>query len=195
LIPYGVTEQGRVVLPEEALKKNTYYCPECGQELVLQSGENTVYFAHKSRGECGIHRSVQMRALLRIEMDLRRWLYQKGNPPKIQITCEQCGFRGPKKLSNEVTYFKRDYPVDQNQRADFALFNGLEMLLTAIKVVDQPDGFLVSDKVPWLEISAQKLVTDPSRWTPNSPKWRNLPIARCDCPPFEQLKLEFKFPD
>lgn len=196
LIPYGLTKQGKVVFPEKAQKLDTYYCPECGQELVLRSGKKAIYFAHKSRGKCRIQRSRQMRALLLLQLVLRHWLYHKAPPPDLLICCNRCGSFRFKPISNEISAFKRGYRISQKQKADIALLDNEGKLLTAINIKDDSQkNSYVSRGIPWLELSVQELLTDPFRWTPLKPSQEYLPIARCNCPQYEQPELELEFPE
>ncbi len=50
---YGLDCKNNKVCIDDAVKTNKYYCPECGEELILKKGAIKVHhFAHKSTENC-----------------------------------------------------------------------------------------------------------------------------------------------
>lgn len=50
---FALTEDGKRIHIHNTHVKDTYYCPDCGEELIVRKGEkNRPHFAHKRRSNC-----------------------------------------------------------------------------------------------------------------------------------------------
>ncbi|HHW57746.1 MAG TPA: hypothetical protein GXX15_08805 [Clostridia bacterium] len=92
LIPYAIDNKRRLYSAKNAEKGKQYYCPSCGEEVILRKGEIRIaHFAHKSNANCSEETVIHKTAKLLIQQTIQSWKKGDKKAPIIRVNCPICG--------------------------------------------------------------------------------------------------------
>lgn len=79
------TKAGRLVLAENASGKNGYFCPGCGEPVILRKGQHKIaHFAHRPGSKCQLGEGETAEHLLG-KRQLFQWYQQQGRHVELEV--------------------------------------------------------------------------------------------------------------
>lgn len=183
LVPYGLNPDAILVSAAEAMRETQYRCPECHSPLVLRAGESVVrHFAHKAHTSCtgeSVAHLTAKRLLVQIICDYTR--STSHNPISLSCTCACCQQATSIILPpNSFTAASEEQRIGEFV-CDVVAYRDLEPVL-AIEVLAThavEERKATSLQIPWLELSAEKVLENPCSWHPVSAQLKPVVCSEC----------------
>lgn len=169
MIPYALNTDHSVVSPSEARKGDPYFCPKCQAPVIVKQGDIRVHhFAHKSDTNCqGPESTLHSACIKAIANNLYHLseALEQDDWLKIVDICSKCQRDFNPRYPNPDTYndVRLEYKLlDSEYRADIALLEdgklkGIIEVRHTHAVDDKKWAFLNENKIPCIEISAEKM--------------------------------------
>lgn len=161
LIPYGLSSDGKMILPEEAHLGQLYRCPECKIKLTLRTSKlKKPYFSHLSKGKCRLNQSPVALAKHVLHMTLREWLKGKGESIEIQTFCDI----RQDLPRNEIYEVKVNHRLQFNNKthlADLSLLDQYGHPILNIKLHEKSRTRYIKNP-KWMELSAEEILDNPN---------------------------------
>jgi len=121
-VPLAHDKDGLIVSPTDAQKSNSYYCPNCGDSLILRKGEKKVtHFAHKVTDKCSYETIIHKLAKQRIAEVINSYIETKNEPPVIKRLCHVCNWLTRQKLPDRITSVSTEKKLKSGFVADVAM--------------------------------------------------------------------------
>ena len=183
LVPYGVDPYGVLISATEASREVNYCCPGCSSPLVLRAGDSVIrHFAHKSTAACSgetVMHKIAKRLLVQVISE-----YSSSSAAKqisLKSICSCCA------EAVEIALPRHSFTAASEEHrigefvCDVVAFRGSEPVL-AIEVLvthSVDDNKAIKLPLPWLELSAERVLESPYFWNPVSEKLRPITCAKC----------------
>lgn len=177
-VPYGQHATGRLVAAGDAVPGVGYLCPNCAEPLVLRAGEKRVrHFAHQ-HAECAPE-SLLHKTAKKLAAQVLNDVAAGRGALTILGKCRHCrgevDFEIPRTALDAVSI---EHPVDRFVCDVVALREAAPALAVEIVVTHRNEAEKAEAlAVPWLEVRAEDVIGDPTRWSPIASK---LKPATCD---------------
>ncbi|MEQ6359502.1 competence protein CoiA family protein [Thermoanaerobacter thermohydrosulfuricus] len=182
LIPYAVDKEGKLHNAKEAEKGKQYYCPSCGEKVILRKGKiRTAHFAHKANANCSEETVIHRTAKLLIQQTVQSW--KKGNKkaPVIIAECPICYNPSEVRIVEQMGIENAvlEYRVHEGYIADVALVaNNKVKMIVEIKVTHAVEKKKEEKiNVPFVELDGYDVINNPFTWKPSKHK---LPFFICN---------------
>lgn len=182
-VPYGINSEGERVWAKAALRAETYYCPDCGGELVLRRGKvMRPHFAHRAIPEdCDfIHESeAHFAAKHRVKE-----LVEAGKQIAFVRKCSTCETEIAQRVPKDVVKAEVEHTLGTGHRADVGLFDTKGRLRAVIEVFathrvdDEKSEALNEAGISWSEIEAKEIL-ESSSWSLMSDYFAEAECRRC----------------
>lgn len=177
-VPWGLSDDGRLVKPAEATPGQTFKCPACTTALVLKQGpKKQTHFAH-------YHKSCSQESILHITA--KRLVQQAVQEWKMGITsivlhrqCAVCSVHVQQALPDKVETAALEIKLSSGHVADVALLAGNEVVAAIeIRVTHAVDNIKRERLlVPFVELDGESVLEAPYEWHPLVDKFK---LVRCD---------------
>jgi Competence protein CoiA-like family len=182
-VPLAFDENARLVRPEVASKKSTYFCPSCGDLLILKKGEiKQAHFSHKASGACLQETINHKLAKALIVQVINDWKAGKGEAPTVKRQCPECGTYKIQKIPQRVTGAIAERKLDSGYIADVAL---LENQGTVAAVVEVKVRHAVDERkktnigIPFIEVLGEEIIEQPLEWNPITDRFDRFKCKTC----------------
>lgn len=153
--------EGRLVPPEEALKRTTYFCPSCGCTVDLHAGERKRRHYHHRASTCSQESVLHVSAKRLIVQAIEAW-HSGGRSPVFVRRCATAGCETatrqpiPKKVVRAI----EELHLPTGHVADVGLLGPADLPIAAIEVlvsheVDSRKAFEIG--LPWVEVDAERV--------------------------------------
>jgi len=120
-VPLAHDENGSIVSPDAASKGNAYYCPNCGDTLILRKGEIKIaHFAHKVTDKCSYETIIHKLAKQKIAETVNAYIETKKDSPVIKRLCSVCDWVTPQTLPDRITSVSVEKKLKSGFIADIA---------------------------------------------------------------------------
>lgn len=180
-IPFGVGEDGRIIPAEFAREGQQYYCPGCDERLILKEGEiRTKHFSHSPGSACSLETILHKAAKRMVFYAIRE---NASGHASISILncCHECGSEYDVMLkpntftSAAVEESVGPYICDVvGHRGDDSSL-AVEILVTHAVEPEKACGL----SIPWVELSAESVISDPYRWKPTQSRLKSNYCPEC----------------
>lgn len=164
-IQFALDLAGKISRPETAPKGNRYFCPGCGEEVILRRGEVKVaHFAHKAETNCTqesiLHKTAKKQIIEAIS--------DNRNSVRIQRHCAICGSEHYQPIPTDIVSAVPERRLDSGFIADVSLIDQSK-IRAAIEVhvthfVDERKEAEIG--VPFIEVEGSDIVEDPLNLKP-----------------------------
>ena len=164
--PFGLDRDGQLTNANIASREGDYFCPACGQELILRRGKiMSPHFAHKSKSECSGETIKHQVANRRISDAIASWKRGETEAPKIGVACQHdwCNETKWMPMPEKVSEAFLELTIGE-YRVDVAMMNG-ETPISAIevKVSHSVDKTKRNElPIPFIEVEADAIIDDPT---------------------------------
>lgn len=175
-VPWGVDAHGALCSPEDADRREEWWCPNCKRPLILRRGEiRRAHFAHCPHApwvECSEESLLHKTAKALICQTLNAAIHGRGAPPVVVRACLRCRVEDVTPMpATRFEAAREEVAVASGHVVDVALMEG-GAVAAAIEVfathaVD-PDKQAALGKIdlPWCEVEAEAIVEEPHVWRP-----------------------------
>jgi hypothetical protein len=182
-IPLALDESTRVVSPEAASKDCKYFCPSCGDLLVLRKGEiKQAHFSHKATDTCSQETVIHKLAKSLIVQAIRDWKEKKGDAPTIERKCLECGTYTVQKIPERVDGAVEERKLDSGYIADVAILSNQSVVaVIEVKVhhaVDEDKKTNIG--VPFIEVLGEDVIKQPFKWNPITDRFNKFKCKKCE---------------
>ena len=183
LVPCGINPAGLLVSAADADRTTEYRCPECQSVLVLRAGEVVVHhFAHKADTAC-TGETISHETAKRLLAQVIREQTAIESPQTISLacTCDRCASAFLVQLPRDrftraaVEHRVGDFVCDVAGLKNDEVVLALEVLATHAV----PEAKAHALYVPWIEVTAESVLTDPYRWTPTNSRLKPVVCPSC----------------
>ncbi len=165
-VPGGRALDGSIVPPEDSVRGQDYGCPSCGSQLVVRGGSETRvrrHFAHPRSTACSAESVKHLMGKEIARLAIERAM--GGHALTLEIRCNSCSspFGVPFPTCDAVAL---EYTESSGRIVDvMALEGSLPAVAVEVLVTHAVDEAKAGElRAPWLEVSADDLLTDPMRW-------------------------------
>ncbi|SHF89037.1 Competence protein CoiA-like family protein [Caldanaerobius fijiensis DSM 17918] len=169
LIPYAIDKEYKLYKAEEAKKDKYYFCPSCGEQVILRKGTiRTAHFAHKPDSTCSKETVIHKTAKLLIQEVIQSCEKDKTNFPIILRECKICRNLVKRRLPNQIEKAILEYKLPEGHIVDVALIaNNKVVAAVKIKVFHSVNKEKEDNlKIPFIEVDGYDIVENPSVWKP-----------------------------
>jgi len=181
-IPFALDADHEITWPKDAVKGTLYFCPSCGDRVILRAGTIKVWhFAHKPNQTCSQETITHKSAKLLIQKAIRAWKAGKQQSPQISRRCRICRTPSLQSFPDKVTEALLEQPLTDGSVADVALMTGdkvvaiVEVLVTHAVGNEKKAGL----PVPFIEVDGYKIIESPNILVPISDGFRPLICHGC----------------
>lgn len=182
-IPLALDEHARIVSPEAASKDFKYFCPSCGDLLVLKKGEiKQAHFSHKASDACSQETVIHKLAKSLIVQVIRDWKEKRGDAPTIERKCPECGSYTVQKIPERVEGAIEERKLDSGYIADVAiLFNQDVIAVVEVKVCHAVDEIKKTNiGIPFIEVLGEDVINQPLKWKPITDQFNKFKCRKCE---------------
>ena len=182
-LPFAIDDTQSLIGPETADKGRSYYCPACGDLVILRKGEvKAPHFAHKvseSSEACSQQAIIYKTAKLLIQRAVSDWKSGKVPSPLVKRQCKICESVTEQPLPDKVDSARIEHKLAENVIADIALMVG-DQAAAAIKIRVAGTVYEVKAlSIPFIEIDGNEVLAHPTYWTPIVDKFKPLACQTC----------------
>jgi len=181
-IPLAFDENARVVRPEVASKGSKYFCPSCGDLLVLRKGEiKQAHFSHRATDTCSQETVIHKLAKSLIVQVIRDWKEGKGEAPTVNRKCPECGTYTVQQIPQKVEGAVEERRLESGYVADVAILEK-QNVVAAVEVkvhhaVDEEKKENIG--IPFIEVLGEDVIERPLRWEPITDRFNRFKCANC----------------
>lgn len=171
-VPFAIDSELKLYSPATAEKSKNYFCPSCGESVILKQGEiRTTHFAHKISDTCNQETITHKTAKLLIQKVIQDWKSGKSNPPTLARACQICHSTINQPLPEKVDKAILEYKLSDGFIIDVALMVGdIAQAAVEIKVTHAVDDIKAGRlSIPFIELDGYEVVTNPTIWKPFVP--------------------------
>lgn len=181
--PFALDSSQQLLSPEVAEKGQEYFCPACGDPVILKKGDvKVVHFAHKLSDACSQETIIHKTAKLLVLSAVTEWKSGKRVPPLVKRQCRACNATINQPLPDKVQSATMEYRLSDGFVADVALMAN-EQALAAVEIrvthaVDEVKAATLS--VPFIELDGNEVLADPNVWKPVVDSFKPFPCQNCE---------------
>lgn len=169
-IPIAKSENGSYIFPKEGVKNTRYYCPNCGELVILKAGNiKKPHFAHKHTGQCSYETVIHKVAKRILVQNINDFANNNGGSPEIVRVCKACSKNKivqylPETITSasEEIRLSNGYVVDVSLEKDSIPVAAIEVLVTH-KVSEIKAKTL---GIPFIEVDGESVIQDPMALKP-----------------------------
>lgn len=180
-IPYGLDDKDKLVAANQALKGESYRCPQCKTSLVFRSGEyRAAHFAHAPESHCSLESILHITAkgLILEAMSANA----SGNAVIcLENHCECCGVVFATDLpSGTFTDAKLEVRIG-DFICDVVGYRSTNVAL-AVEIFNthSVDANKATNlEAYWVELKAEDVLRDPFKWVPTQARLKNTYCTDC----------------
>jgi hypothetical protein len=178
-VPWAVDSTGRLVTPAEVTSRTGLRCPDpaCGSRLSLHAGAVVVHhFAHLDQERCSFESVQHWAAKHLLATVVRAAVSDSGKRPLIHRRCPTCWKTFQHPLPQSVRGVQVEAALD-GLRPDVLLVDGAGQPLCAVEVLHTHAVSWEKAqrlRVPWIELAADEVLSDPLLWRPRTEGLRPL---------------------
>ncbi len=182
-IPLALDESDLVIAPEDASKDKKYFCPSCGDLLILRKGEiKKPHFSHKASDACSQETVIHKLAKFLIIQKIKEWKKGNGSVPVVKRKCPDCEKLIKQELPDKVDSAVAERKLESGYIADVAI-TANEKITAVIEVkvhhaVDETKKNNIG--VPFVELLGEEVIENPLEWNPITDKFRNFRCKECE---------------
>jgi hypothetical protein len=168
-VPFALDRHGRLVSPENAIRRATYACPECRSTVDLHAGDKKRRHFHHRPGEraCGPESASHTIAKRLVVQAIADW--KDGGPaPMFQRTCAAsgCDRTSMQPMPRKVQRAQEERALRSGRVVDVALIGPADLCIAAIEIlctheVDEDKARALD--VPWMEATAEQICATAGR--------------------------------
>jgi len=129
---YALSSDDELCFAGDSEKGKDYYCPSCGESVILRKGKIKIHhFAHRSglEGICSYESIIHKTAKILIKKVVSDWIEKKSESPSIVRKCQgscECSENITQKLPERVDGVELEYKLENGKIADVVLFQPSE---------------------------------------------------------------------
>jgi predicted RNA-binding Zn-ribbon protein involved in translation (DUF1610 family) len=182
-VPLAFNSSQEIVKPTDASKDETYYCPGCGDVLILRKGTKKIpHFAHMASDNCSNETIIHSLAKKSIAEVVDRFISSTSPSPKVKRRCSVCGDLHEQNLPQTVTAVSIERILKTGFVADVALSSNDEVLAAIeVRVTHEvPEDKAKSIGLPFIEVSGEDILKDPMNWYPLKDHFKPFSCTTCD---------------
>lgn len=168
-IPLALNDDGIAVDPINAKKEGRYYCPGCGDQLILKKGQKKkTHFSHKATDNCSYETVIHKLAKRLITQAIDVFVNKNGASPVIERKCPICNTIREQTLPIRILEAIEEKRLDSGFIGDVVIFSDD----SAIAVIEVKVSHAVPDKkaekigIPFIEVDGEAIVENPRQWKP-----------------------------
>jgi predicted RNA-binding Zn-ribbon protein involved in translation (DUF1610 family) len=182
-IPLAFDENARVVRPEVARKDSKYFCPSCGDLLILRKGEiKQAHFSHKASDTCSQETVIHKLAKSLIVQVIKDWKEGKGEAPIVKRKCLECGTYTIQRIPQRVDVAVEERKLDSGYIADVVILEN-QNIVAAVEVkvhhaVDEEKKTNIG--IPFIEVIGEDIIEQPLKWNPITDRFNKLKCKKCE---------------
>lgn len=184
LVPYGLDYGGSPIHASQAARGEVYTCPQCNEVLTLRAGgKNVHHFAHSADTACDGESLLHTTAKLLIAKVIRDQIDAPAIAPSIYLGCQCDCCKAPMERELKPGTFSA---VDVEEasgdfRVDVMGYRGSNAALAIEVVVTNSVGAKKAREltVPWIELDAQRVISDPLKWQPTNARLKPMLCTTC----------------
>lgn len=180
-VPFGINGEGLAVPVAKAKKGEIYTCPSCSEKLVFRAGKiNAHHFSHPANTECD-----QETVLHKTAKRLIRQVIEGNADGKNSITldnsCPRCGEERPVTLPPTTFSGAKEEVGVSGYVCDVVGYRGSDIALGIEILVTHEVGEAKAEdlSIYWIELTAQKVLSDPRHWCPTQSKLKQTLCQEC----------------
>ncbi|MHB9131913.1 MAG: competence protein CoiA family protein [Armatimonadota bacterium] len=181
-VPLALDENRMLSRPEDAVKGQVYYCPSCGDAVILRKGEIKVaHFAHKVSNTCSQETILHQIAKLLIQQAVQEWKSGKANAPILRRGCRVCYKGIDMPLPDRIDTALLEYRLPDGSVADVALLEGNEVVAAVEIRVTHAVEEEKAKRLPvhFVELDGESVIANPQVWMPVSHNLTTLTCTMC----------------
>jgi len=184
---YALDQDGEICSASSSEKGKEYFCPACGESVILRKGKIKIHhFAHRSNieGICNHETVIHKISKLLIKKVVKDWIDKKGESPSIVRKCQgslECYEKIIQKLPEKVDGVKLECRLENGKIADVVLLSGSEVV-SAIEIRvshEVEERNITNYVVPFIELDGKELIENPMVWKPLVDKYKK--VVCCEC--------------
>jgi len=168
-IPFAYDETGELVRPADGLDNKQYYCPACGEALILRRGKiKRPHFAHYGNSPCARESILHSAAKAELQRRIQDWLDNKGDRPYFKRDCILCLSKKVRQgIPETISGVDTERRLPSGHQPDVVLLRDeadLPTIVAGIEVVvtHEVDEQKAKElEVPWLEVEAKDILSNP----------------------------------
>lgn len=182
-IPLALDESNLVVAPDNARKDEKYFCPSCGDLLVLRKGEiKKPHFAHKATDTCSEETVIHKLAKFLIIQKVDEWKKGNSSSPVINRKCPACKSIIKQELPDKVDTAIAERKLESGYIADVVIITN-DKIAAAIEVkvhhaIDEKKKNNIG--IPFIEVLGEEVVKNPLEWKPITDKFKPFRCKECE---------------
>jgi hypothetical protein len=182
-VPFALDSTQVLFNPQLAEKGREYFCPACGDTVILKKGEIKVpHFAHKVSDSCSQETIIHITAKQLVQRAITDWKLGKASSPLVKRQCKVCQTIIEQPLPDKVETASIEHRLSDNFVADVALMVG-KQAAAAIEIrvthaVDEVKSASLS--IPFIELDGNEVLSSPSLWKPIVDNFRPFPCQTCE---------------
>lgn len=165
LIPIAKDSDGNFVKPADANKTASYFCPECGECVILRRGtKKRSHFAHKT-SQCSQESVVHKAAKEMIQMVVLAWKAGLRPAPVFVCKCYRCHNKIESPIPDKVDAVALEVTLADGHRVDVGLLEkGITIAAIEVKVTHAVDVIKAGQiSVPFIEVDGNEIIERPDR--------------------------------
>lgn len=181
-IPRALNDENRLVAPEEAIKGNAYYCPECRNALTFRKcTKKRSHFAHRAKSKCSRESVTHMIGKLLVMRAFDDWWAGKAPEPLILHDCKQCRTGQRKYFARDINSHSYEHTLSTGYRADVALLHDENVKLAVeVYVHNRVSGKKTTDiGIGYVELEADDIMESNCKWRPINQAWKEMVCETC----------------
>lgn len=181
-IPYALGEDQSIVKVKQATKGGKYFCPACGDRVILKKGEIKIaHFAHLASNSCSKESIIHKTAKKLIRQVVTNWKTGKTASPEIERLCKICESVHIQSLPNWVDSAYPEFRISDRFVVDIALVAGSQAVAAIeIRVKHAVDDIKRNAlTIPFIELDGNEVLIQPAHWKPLTDKFRPFRCQTC----------------
>lgn len=182
-IPLALDESSRIVDPDAANKDTAYYCPSCGDSLVLRKGQvKKPHFSHKVSDSCSQETVIHKLAKFLIIQNIKDWKVGQGDVPLMKRKCPDCGEEHVQEFPDKVDSAVDEVRLESGYVADVGIYSNQKIVAAIeIKVYHQvSDVKKTNIGIPFIELLGEQVIENPAEWNPVIDMFKPFKCSKCD---------------
>lgn len=181
-VPFALNNKNELVSVQDALRNEGYFCPSCGDNVILKKGEIKVaHFCHKIGNICNQETIVHKTAKFLIQTTVLDWILNKKSSPIMKRKCVCCGLEREQLLPSFIDDVSLEYRLSDGFIVDVILMSeGNPKAAIEIKVTHAVDDVKANKiSVPFIELDGNEIIKNPAVWSPLQDKFKPIACLKC----------------
>ena len=191
-MPFAFNSLEEIINPNDANKSVDYFCPSCGDLLILKKGDVRVpHFSHKATDVCTQETITHKIAKLLIQKIIRDWKRGLSSIPTIKRHCKICGDASMHTLSDNIEDAILERKLDNGFIVDVLLIErGTPNFGVEIQVTHAVDDNKHSKmNIPFVELNGFAIIENALNWEPIKDNLSPFTCEKC-LNRFEKFKIK-----